>query len=78
MTARVGCFELEQLGPLRWRCTNTLNGYAHVTYGTEDEVRDQLSVQSAAWELRVANGEERHRKGKFSGGPKKPRAGAAT
>lgn len=51
---RIGCFEVEPDGEGRWRCTNTLTEFVHVTYGTEDEVREVLTKQSADWERKLA------------------------
>lgn len=46
-------FTLDELSAGRYRATNTLTGVAHVTYGTELEVREQLEVQSAKWEAKA-------------------------
>jgi hypothetical protein len=45
----VGIFGVKQLSELRWRITNTLTTYVHVTYGPESEVIEQLEVQTKAW-----------------------------
>ena len=51
---RIGCFEVEELTSGRWKVVNTLNGYQHVTYGTEEEVREQAKIQTEAWERKAA------------------------
>lgn len=72
----IGCFEVEQLSRLRWRVTNTLTQIAHVTYGTDAEVREQLELQTAAWRRRFAKGEGRMTKGSFRGPMPAKRAAA--
>lgn len=73
MIALIGVFEVEQLSTLRWRCTNALTQIAHVTYGSEAEVREQLEVQTVAWRKRAATGELRRTKGTFKGPATKPK-----
>lgn len=51
---KVGIFEAIQIGyGQRWRVTNKLTGIAHVTYGTEKEVVEQLKATTAAWQRRT-------------------------
>ena len=47
---RVGCFEIEELSPGRWKVLNTLTTIAHITYGTEAEVSEQARLQTVSWE----------------------------
>jgi hypothetical protein len=51
----VGCFYVRPESPGRWRVFNRLLGHQHVTYGTLDEVTEQLELQTRAWERRYAN-----------------------
>jgi hypothetical protein len=72
----IGCFEVELLSRGRWRVRNTLTTYEHVTYGTEEEIREVLEQQSVAWKKRFAGGEGGLTKGRFQRGPVvKPKAG---
>lgn len=50
----VGCFEIEETRPGRWRLRNTRTTFEHVTFGTEAEVREQALLQSEAWERKFA------------------------
>jgi hypothetical protein len=45
----IGCFEVQQLSPLRWQVRNTLTTIVHITYGSEREVTEQLELQTLAW-----------------------------
>lgn len=54
--ARVGIFDLEPLTPGRWRVMNTTTRIEHVTYGTEEEVTKMLTIQSEAWQRKLAPG----------------------
>ena len=51
----IGCFEIEQLSAGRWRVTNIHTMHAHVTYGTKQEVYEQLEIQTKAWEQRLSS-----------------------
>lgn len=51
---KIGCFEVTELSPGRWRVVNTLTTFEYVTYGSEDDVRAGLENQSAQWEKRFA------------------------
>lgn len=53
----VGCFEVTKVSTGRWRVVNTLTEFVHVTYGSEEEIRGELTKQSDAWEKRVAESE---------------------
>jgi len=49
----VGCFEVEliQTQPEpKWAIQNTLTGVGHRSYGTKEEIVEQLTIQSAIWE----------------------------
>lgn len=50
----IGCFEVEEVSPGRWKVKNTRTTFEHVTYGTETEVREILTKQSAEWERKFA------------------------
>jgi hypothetical protein len=49
---KVGIFAIRQLEPGRWQVTNTLTTYVHKTYGSEEEVTQQLKVQTGAWQAK--------------------------
>lgn len=51
----VGCFYVRPEGSGRWRAFNRLLGHQHVTYGTFDEVAEQLELQTTAWERKYAD-----------------------
>jgi hypothetical protein len=53
-TITVGCFELTMLEKGRWRFTNTLTSFVHISYGTEKEVREVAKAQSEAWKRRFS------------------------
>lgn len=50
---KIGCFGVKFLGGERWEVVNGHNGFKHVTYGTEEEVRTLLAKQSHDWERRL-------------------------
>jgi hypothetical protein len=49
----IGCFEVTKVSEGKWKCKNTFTGFEHRTYGTEEEVREQLERQSSQWKARV-------------------------
>lgn len=51
---KIGVFEVEEVTRGRWKVLNTLTQIPHVTYGTEEEVREQLELQSAKWRDKLA------------------------
>lgn len=49
----VGIFDFKQIGMgQRWLVTNKQTGVSHVTYGTRDEVEEQLRLATDAWTRR--------------------------
>lgn len=50
----VGCFEITEVSQGRWKVKNTLTDIEHVTYGTEEEVRAELSKQSDRWKVKFS------------------------
>ena len=50
----IGCFEVEELTPGRWKVRNKLTSHEHVTYGTIAELRPLLEKQTKAWEAKYA------------------------
>lgn len=50
----VGCFEVREVEPGKWFVKNTLTGFEHHTYGTQDEIVPLLEAQTEAWKARKA------------------------
>jgi hypothetical protein len=50
---KIGCFEIEPLTSGRWKVKNIITTFEHVTYGTEEEVREQAQLQTEAWERKT-------------------------
>lgn len=70
----VGCFEVNVIAEGKWRVKNTLTGSEHTTYGTRDEVVEQLTRQSGLWKQKFA---ERDNKSKKGGGFRERMGGEA-
>lgn len=51
----MGCFEIEETRPGRWKLRNTRTTFEHTSFGTEAEVREQAVLQSEAWERKFAS-----------------------
>ena len=52
---KIGCFEVKHLVGERWSVLNTKTTFSHVTYGTFEEIEEQLEIQSRYWEQRFSN-----------------------
>lgn len=50
---QVGCFEVREVSDGKWRVKNTLTGSEHATYGTRDDVVEQLTRQSDLWKQKL-------------------------
>ncbi len=68
---RVGCFEVSQTEPGKWKVVNTLTGFVHYTFGTKEEIMPILNHQSTLWEAR-SNKFEAPMYSKRPGGPYRP------
>ncbi len=55
-TLTIGCFELTQVSRLKWRVYNTLAKFEYTTYGTREELEEQLGKQSKDWDRRLKEG----------------------
>lgn len=51
----VGCFELHKESGERWKVRNTLTRVEHRTYGTYEEVLENLQKQSTMWVEKFAH-----------------------
>lgn len=49
----IGCFYVRLESGERYRCFNRLTGFEHITYGTVEEIDENLAKQTRLWEEKL-------------------------
>jgi hypothetical protein len=51
----IGCFDVLEVAPGKWRFFNIRTNVTHMTYGTEAEIEEAATQQTSAWERQLAD-----------------------